>query len=134
LRAVQVVGSGPVGERATPTPRQDPASALLGDEDLGDVEEEACVALVDLVIVVYLTVCGAQLGPGLKIAETFERVIGRERGLGQNQEVGLAGSGVAAVNPAGLSESCGDAIPQMCDLIVVAERRAGDRQDEEELH
>jgi len=83
--------------------------ALRGLLPLGDVEAEGRLALEDfVVVVVVLDVCGAELRSRIEIAEALERVVGLERLLGQDEEVGLARSGVVAVHPCGLAERLGD--------------------------
>jgi len=106
-----------------------------GRLSLSDVEAEGRLALIDLVVVVVVPeVCGAELGSGVEVSEPSERVVGLERLLGQDEEVGLTGTGVVAVHSPGLADRLRDALFEVPELVEVAVGRAGDRKDEEEFH
>jgi len=126
---------GGCGERATPSPGQDPASGPQSDEALGDMEAEAGLALEDFVVVVLVSeVGGAQLGPSIEVTEALEGVVRLERLLGEDQEIGLARSGIVAVHTAGLADRGRDALFEVPELVEIAVGRAGDRKNEKEFH
>src|SRR5207253_4811258 len=106
-----------------------------GRRDLSDVKAERGLALEDFVVVVVVAkICGAEFGARVEVTETLERVVGLERLLGQDEEVGLTGAGVVAVHSPGLADRLRDALFEVPELVEVAVGRAGDRKDEEELH
>lgn len=84
---------------------------LKSEELLGDMEAEARLALIDLVVVVFVSeVCGAELWSSVEVSETLESVVGLERRLGEDQKVRLARAGVSTVHPPGISDGFGHAI------------------------
>jgi len=122
-------GKGPLASEASPG--QDPASGPQSDEALGDMEAEAGLALEDFVVVVLVSeICSAQLGPSVEVSEALEG----ERLLGEDQEIGLARSGIVAVHTAGLTDRGRDALFEVPELVEIAVRRSGDRKNEKEFH